>query len=374
MPRWNLKTSRSNALRPRELLRVGGRALRWTLIGLVLQTGSPQVVGATSSSTSNKARLFESRHKARPSASSEKDPATVGSALTKRSRVGAKTDPNPLVLRDVDDYIRAVKNLPRLDQKQEIAAARAAQQGDSAARHRLVNSLLHFVVYVARGYGGYGLPLADLIQEGNVGLLKAIERFDPDRNVRLVSYAVDWIRAEIGEYVLRNWRIVRVATSKAQRKLFFHSRELTDPGRRSLTDADAATIAEKLDVRLGDVLEMGRRLAATDMDFDGPAFGGKLDGSLRLRDVIRGPDTLAQDIEAQHHRAATVALNAALETLGERDREIITRRHLAESKSTLHELAAELGVSAERVRQLEAEALKKLRRVPGLRSMALDLL
>ena len=264
-------------------------------------------------------------------------------------------------LGSLDHYIRAANAIPVLSAEEESALAkrlREANDLDAAKRHVL--SLLRFVVHVARGYAGYGLQLGDLIQEGNIGLMKAVRRFDPSVGVRLVSFAVHWIRAEIHEFVLRNWRLVRVATTKAQRKLFFNLRK-AKKHLGWLSKEETAAVAADLGVTTRDVTEMEQRLSGHDLAFDpspeededfGPATYLPSPNADPAQSVERA-DAGAND----HER-----LNAALATLDERSRMILSRRWLADSKATLHELAAEYGVSAERVRQIEANAIGKLKK------------
>ena len=266
----------------------------------------------------------------------------------------------PTPVADLRGYLRAVHEFPYLsaDEERDLAA-RFRRDGDLEAAWRLVTSHLRYVAKVARGYRGYGLPQEDLLQEGNIGLMKAVKRFDPDVGVRLVSFAMHWIRAEIHEFVLRNWRIVKVATTKAQRKLFFNLRGAKQRlGALSREEIDE--IASDLAVRPEDVVEMEHRLEAHDAAFDGlvddehhtvpAAF---------IADPALDPSTT---IDAEQWRESTVAqLQAGLEKLDERTRDIVRRRWLAEPKAKLRELAEEYGISAERVRQIEAQALKELR-------------
>ncbi len=265
----------------------------------------------------------------------------------------------------LDAYIQAVSAIPVLDAEEERRLARRyRQENDLAAARQLVLSNLRFVVHIARGYSGYGLPQADLIQEGNVGLMKAVKRFDPDMNVRLVSYAVHWIRAEIHEFILRNWRIVKVATTKAQRKLFFNLRaakkRLAWLGRE---EVDA--VAKDLGVRPDDVLEMESRLSGYDASFDAPEGeaeeGGYHAPAAYLQDLRMDPTTQVEREEWQDH--SEQRLHHALETLDARSQDILRQRWLADEKMTLQELADRYQVSAERIRQLEKSAIKKLRNV-----------
>ncbi len=266
-----------------------------------------------------------------------------------------------LPTQNLDAYKQAVQRFPLLELEEERElAARFREEEDLDAAWRLVTSHLRFVVKIARGYAGYGLSQGDLIQEGNVGLMKAVKRFDPEVGVRLVSFAVHWVRAEIHEYILKNWRVVKVATTKAQRKLFFNLR-----GAKKrlgwLNQAEAAEIAEDLGVTPTEVVEMERRLSARDEAFESPVDND---------DVTFAPVAFLEDsrfepsatVEAQDWEAhAAERVRAGLETLDERSRDIVQRRWVEEPKSTLHELADEYGVSAERIRQIEATAMKKLR-------------
>jgi alternative sigma factor RpoH len=269
---------------------------------------------------------------------------------------------NPGALGTIDAYISAVHRLPVLSAEQETTLARRFREhGDLEAARQLVLSHLRLVVSIARQYLGYGLPHADLIQEGNVGLMKAVKRFDPERGVRLVSFAVHWIKAEIHEYIVRNWRLVKVATTKAQRKLFFNLRSMRPDG-QTLDSGQVQTIARELNVRPEDVSEMEVRLSGRDMalensddDEDGYAPIAYLSdgGSHEPTQVLerRARDALQSD-----------GLRQALDTLDPRSRRIVEARWLAdEGGATLHELAQEFGVSAERIRQIEAAALKKMR-------------
>jgi RNA polymerase sigma-32 factor len=263
----------------------------------------------------------------------------------------------------VDAYIQAVSTIPVLSQEEEHAlAVRFQEEGDLEAARELVLSHLRFVVHIARGYTGYGLQLGDLVQEGNVGLMKAVKRFDPAVGVRLVSFAVHWIRAEIHEFVLRNWRVVKVATTKAQRKLFFNLRK-AKKHLGWLSAEETRAVAEDLGVSETDVTEMEKRLSARDMAFD-PAPDAADDDSFYtpaayLPSSEADPATHAEqdDWEA----TASEHLQAAMERLDERSRTILESRWLEDEKRTLQDLADEYGVSAERIRQLEANALKKLR-------------
>jgi RNA polymerase sigma-32 factor len=281
-------------------------------------------------------------------------------------------------LGNLDAYISAVNRLPLLTPEEERDyAERLQQHNDLEAAGRLVMSHLRLVVSVSRQYLGYGLPHADLIQEGNIGLMKAVKRFDPQQGVRLVSYALHWIKAEIHDYILKNWRMVRVATTKAQRKLFFNLRSMkqafkadapdSETHREQLSELEVERMARKLDVRREDVLEMQTRLAGGDVVLD-PSPGD--DGEeaygpiAYLADSSQEPTALLQARQREH--MASVGVQQALEQLDERARRIVSERWLAVNDDgsggmTLHQLAAEYGVSAERIRQIESAALKKMR-------------
>jgi len=263
-------------------------------------------------------------------------------------------------LGSLDHYIQQVNAIPVLSAEEERELAlRLREDNDLDAARTLVLSNLRFVVHIARGYMGYGLPLGDLVQEGNVGLMKAVSRFDPGVGVRLVSFAVHWIRAEIHEYVLRNWRLVKVATTKAQRKLFFNLRKAKERlGWLSAEETDA--IAEDLGVTPRDVTEMERRLSGFDVSYDpSPAEDDEYSPSNYLPSPEQDPAAAIE--QADWADANHASLGEALEGLDARSRSIVERRWLTESKATLHELAAEFDVSAERIRQIEAAAIGKLR-------------
>ncbi len=262
----------------------------------------------------------------------------------------------------LDSYIQTVNRYPMLSLEDEQRLARAwHDKQDVDAARQLVVSHLRVVVSVARHYLGYGLPHADLIQEGNVGLMKAVKRFDPDRGVRLVSFALHWIRAEIHEYVLKNWRLVKVATTKPQRKLFFNLRSLKQ-SLKALTVQEADAMARELNVSRKDVLEMETRLSGHDVSIDPMVDDGE-EGYNPLAHLASPDENPAQLLEReQTERLLHSGLAAALENLDERSRRIIEARWLTEdAAATLHELAAEYGVSAERIRQIEARALQKMR-------------
>jgi RNA polymerase sigma-32 factor len=264
-------------------------------------------------------------------------------------------------LGSLDHYFQAANAIPVLTADEEFElATRLRETDDLDAAKRLVLSHLRFVVHVARGYAGYGLPLGDLIQEGNIGLMKAVRRFDPNVGVRLVSFAVHWIRAEIHEFVLRNWRLVRVATTKAQRKLFFNLRK-AKKHLGWLSKEETEAVAADLGVTPRDVTEMEKRLSGHDLSFDPyPEEDEDFAPATYLPSPNSDPAQSAEhdDEGANDHQRLT----AALAKLDERSRMILSRRWLAENKATLHELAAEYGVSAERVRQIEANAIGKLKK------------
>ncbi len=261
-----------------------------------------------------------------------------------------------------DAYLDRVAQIPVLSREREQELAqRLRDANDLAAARELVLSHLRFVVHVARGYSGYGLPLGDLVQEGNVGLMKAVKRFDPALGVRLVSFAVHWIRAEIHEYVLRNWRLVKIATTKAQRKLFFNLRRMKK-NLAWLTHEETQAVAKDLGVRPEEVTEMEQRLASRDLSFD-PAPDTDDDEGYGPAAYLPAPDADPAEQVAQDEweRDTSAQLATAIEALDPRSRDIVRRRWIMEDKATLHDLAGEYGVSAERVRQIEAAALKKLR-------------
>jgi RNA polymerase sigma-32 factor len=262
----------------------------------------------------------------------------------------------------LDAYIHAVGALPVLSKEDEQALAiRFREEQDLDAARELVMAHLRFVVHIAKGYTGYGLPLGDLIQEGNVGLMKAVKRFDPDYGVRLVSFAVHWIRAEIHEFVLKNWRIVKVATTKAQRKLFFNLRK-AKKSLAWLSPEETEAVAEDLGVSTREVTEMERRLSARDAIFD-PAPDTDDEHAFTPAAYLPSPHSDPAELveKSDWKDDATERMAAALDKLDERSRHILESRWLSEEKQTLHELADHFGVSAERIRQIEANAIKKLR-------------
>ena len=265
-------------------------------------------------------------------------------------------------LGSLDAYLERVSRIPVLSREDERALAeRFRSEGDLEAARELVLSHLRFVVHVARGYNGYGLPMGDLIQEGNVGLMKAVKRFDPSLNVRLVSFAVHWIRAEIHEYVLRNWRLVKIATTKAQRKLFFNLRRLKK-NLSWLSAEETLAVARDLGVSPGEVTEMEKRLAARDLSFD-PAPEADDEELYSPAAYLPAPDAdPAEEVEdAESADDSSERLRGAMGRLDARSRDIVQRRWMSEDKATLHELADKYGVSAERIRQIESSALGKLR-------------
>ncbi|ATG75559.1 RNA polymerase sigma factor RpoH [Zobellella denitrificans] len=264
----------------------------------------------------------------------------------------------------LEAYIQAVNTIPVLSAEEEKSLAERLQNdGDLSAARQLIMSHLRFVVHIAKSYSGYGLPQADLIQEGNIGLMKAVKRFDPTVGVRLVSFAVHWIKAEIHEYVLRNWRVVKVATTKAQRKLFFNLRK----SKKRLgwfNQQEVDTVAQDLGVSPAEVLEMESRMSAQDQAFDLASDDDDKDSSFAPVHYLedKSSDVAWQVEEANWEQTANRRLRAALDSLDERSRRIIQARWLEEDdKTTLQSLADEYGVSAERIRQLEKTALKKLK-------------
>lgn len=270
----------------------------------------------------------------------------------------------PSTTGSLESYMQAVRAIPLLSAEEELALARRfRQENDLEAARTLVISHLRVVVTIARQYLGYGLPHGDLIQEGNIGLMKAVKRFDPDRGVRLVSFAMHWIRAEIHEYVVRNWRLVKIATTKAQRKLFFNLRSLKT-GLGAMNHDEVQSIARELGVRPEEVVEMETRLGGQDVALEPSGADDEFNVSpiAYLADPAAEPsEKVAQD---EIERLNEEGLARALESLDPRSRNIVEARWLNESQSaTLHELASEHGVSAERIRQIEQKALQKMRQV-----------
>jgi RNA polymerase sigma-32 factor len=271
--------------------------------------------------------------------------------------------PVPLSAGSIEAYIQAVRRFPILSAEEEQRlATRFRADGDLDSARHLVLSHLRLVVAVARGYLGYGLPHADLIQEGNIGLMKAVKRFDPQRGVRLVSFALHWIRAEIHEYVLRNWRLVRVATTKAQRKLFFNLRSMK-PRLAALSSDEVSHVAAELHVKPEEVLEMEGRLAGQEMTFDSSDDDEDSQSPARyLADPAPEPSRALEEKQLDQVRSA--GLERALSSLDPRSRRIVESRWLREKDgATLHELAGEFKVSAERIRQIEVKALEKMRKL-----------
>jgi RNA polymerase sigma-32 factor len=270
----------------------------------------------------------------------------------------------PSAAGSLESYIQAVNRFPLLSEEEELRLARQyREKEDVEAAGQLVLSHLRLVVSIARGYLGYGLPHSDLIQEGNVGLMKAVKRFDPDRGVRLVSFAVHWIRAEMHEYILRNWRIVKIATTKAQRKLFFNLRSMKT-GHGALSVQETTDMASQLRVKPSEVSEMETRLSGQDLALE-PVGEDEEDTSGPITYLTNPEDEPGRILEHEEtDRLRTEGLERALESLDPRSRRIIETRWLREQDSlTLHDLAEEFGVSAERIRQIEAQAMKKMRSV-----------
>ncbi|RZO28088.1 MAG: RNA polymerase sigma factor RpoH [SAR86 cluster bacterium] len=267
--------------------------------------------------------------------------------------------------KDIESYLSSVHAIPILtkEQEQELAL-KLYEEDDLDAARQLVIHHLRFVVHIARSYQGYGLPLGDIVQEGNVGLMKAVDKYDPHRGVKLVSFAVHWIKAEIHEYILRNWRQVKIATTKAQRKLFFNLRSK----KKSfdwLTKEEAEKIAKDLNVEVKDVLHMENRLSSNDSSFDAPVSTGDdeqmMSPSQYLEDKRYDPEVIVANEQAADVNSQDLA--HALKVLDDRSKDILQRRYLADKKATLHDLAEEYEISAERVRQIENTALKKLKSV-----------
>ena len=265
--------------------------------------------------------------------------------------------------KDIESYLSSVHSIPILtkEEEQELAL-KLYEEDDLDAARQLVIHHLRFVVHIARSYQGYGLPLGDIIQEGNVGLIKAVDKYDPHRGVKLVSFAVHWIKAEIHEYILKNWRLVKIATTKAQRKLFFNLRS-KKKSLDWLTKEEAEKIASDLNVEVKDVLHMENRLPSNDSSFDSPVPSGDDDEimspSQYLEDKRYDPEIIVASEQAEQENKEE--LLAALKTLDYRSKDILNRRYLSDKKATLHDLADEYKVSAERIRQIENSALKKLK-------------
>ena len=283
--------------------------------------------------------------------------------MKQRTRSLPMAMPLPMMVGSLESYIQSVNRIPLLSLEQEQGYARRwREQDDVEAARQLVLSHLRLVVAVARGYLGYGLPHADLIQEGNVGLMKAVKRFDPARGVRLVSFAIHWVKAEIHEYILRNWRLVKVATTKAQRKLFFNLRSMKQ-GLAPLGAAEIARVAAELKVKPEEVAEMEIRLAGREVAFE--ADDSDEDSYAPVQYLAADPeDEPSRVLEAQEEeRLGSAGLKTALAALDARSRRIVEARWLKEKDAaTLHDLAAEFKVSAERIRQIEAKALEKMKK------------
>ena len=265
--------------------------------------------------------------------------------------------------KDIESYLSSVHSIPILTKKEEQELAlKLYEEDDLDAARQLVIHHLRFVVHIARSYQGYGLPLGDIIQEGNVGLMKAVDKYDPHRGVKLVSFAVHWIKAEIHEYILKNWRLVKIATTKAQRKLFFNLRS-KKKSLDWLTKEEAEKIASDLNVEVKDVLHMENRLSSNDSSFDSPVPSGDDDEimspSQYLEDKRYDPEIIVASEQAE--QVNKEELLAALKTLDDSSKDILNRRYLSDEKATLHDLADEYKVSAERIRQIENSALKKLK-------------
>ena len=259
-------------------------------------------------------------------------------------------------------YAERISRIPVLTREQELElASRFRNDEDLEAARTLVMSHLRFVLHIARGYSGYGLPIGDLVQEGNVGLMKAVKRFDPEQGVRLVSFAVHWIRAEIHDYVLRNWRLVKIATTKAQRKLFFNLRRMKK-NLAWLSQDETLAVANDLGVTVAEVTEMEKRLSARDLSFD-PAPDSDDEDSYGPSLYLPAPDAdpALQAEDSEWDADVRERLSGAVSRLDARSQDILQRRWIADDKATLHELADEYGISAERVRQIEAAALKRLK-------------
>ena len=263
----------------------------------------------------------------------------------------------------LDSYISAVNSIPMLTAEEEVELAKKVRdEGDLDAAQRMIMSHLRFVVHIARGYRGYGLPQGDLIQEGNIGLMKAVKRFDPARKVRLVSFAVHWIKAEIHEYILRNWRIVKIATTKAQRKLFFNLRRK----KKRLgwfSDEEVNTVAKELGVTTKDVLQMEARLTYQDNAFDGYDEEDNENTPVIPANYLESAEPSPEQslITSDSKDRESELLHTALATLDDRSRDIVSQRWLSDDKLTLQDLAGKYDISAERVRQLENNAMKKLK-------------
>ncbi len=264
----------------------------------------------------------------------------------------------------LDSYIRFANRIPMLSEGEEKELARKLRlQNDIDAAQKLILSHLRFVIKVARGFSGYGLPITDLIQEGNIGLMKAVRRFDPEMGVRLVSFAVHWVKAEMHDYILKNWRIVKIATTKSQRKLFFNLRSSKER-LGWFSDDEVHSVAKELGVKPETVIEMEKRMSAYDMAFDAPIEESDDEANFHpamyLEDQSRNPEQAAEEDEFEEK--VQTQLQAAIDKLDERSKDIIMSRWFIDDKLTLHDLAAKHQVSAERIRQIEELAMNKLKR------------
>lgn len=271
----------------------------------------------------------------------------------------------PVLTGSLDSYIQSVREIPVLDKAEEHALAIQLRENDDLeAARKLIMHNLRFVIKVARGYSGYGLPLADLVQEGNVGLMKAVKRFDPSVNVRLVSFAVHWIRAEIHEFILKNWKIVKIATTKAQRKLFFNLRS-KKKRLAWMNEAEVNDIASDLGVTSKDVMEMEKRMSGQDIGFDLSSDSDDNENTyspnLYLESEVLDPSDELENVDWDTH--TKTLFKSAMETLDDRSKDILASRWLVDQKATLQDLAEKYDVSAERIRQIESNAIDKLKAV-----------
>lgn len=274
----------------------------------------------------------------------------------------------PMAVDNIDAYIQSANRIPLLTEEEEHSLAiRYRDHGDLDAARKMVLSHLRLVISIARNYLGYGLPHADLIQEGNIGLMKAVKRFDPERGVRLVSFAIHWIKAEIHEYIIKNWRLVKIATTKAQRKLFFNLRNLRNlkPGSQALDNNQIIDVAKQLGVKPEEVSEMETRMTGHDIALENNNDDGADETSYAPIEYLSDNQYEPTRVIAAQERAylSTEGLSQAIDTLDQRSQRIIKARWLDDETATLHELAAEFGVSAERIRQIESKALQKMRSV-----------
>ncbi len=288
----------------------------------------------------------------------------IGMKMTGTALIARNNSMMPAIIAGSEEaYLQQIRTIPILSAEEEHdLACKFFYEQDLEAARKLVISHLRFVVHIAKGFKGYGLALNDLVQEGNIGLMKAVKRFNPELGVRLISFAVHWIKSEIHEFVIKNWRIVKVATTKAQRKLFFNLRK-AKKRLGWMNQAEVETVANDLGVKPETVLEMESRLAANDVGFDAPVSDNDDQPTYApanyLEDHSTDPALLVESAEASDN--SVTGLKSAMENLDTRSQDIVKRRWLAEDKATLHELAAEYKVSAERIRQLEKNAMKKLK-------------